>query len=198
MLQDSNYDTLFWKENRHSQTLGVKTKTTKIFFHFWTHCDHHLYFNDLTSIFTKLQDCRRHSNFSFTIYESPKSEVLWRFPSWLVCLNLVFFAIYNSFEGGAGLCAIVGANKAGSLSFRETFLVTTSTSSFRMRKTFAIKTGMYSYFFLTFTTTEFHSLVRWLYFLVSTRSPPFVVAASWVKWKFQSTAANCFLALYAL
>ena len=48
----------------------------------------------------------------------------------LEVLNLLLRAINSSFEGGAGLSAIVGANNAGSLSFKDTCLVTMSTSSF--------------------------------------------------------------------
>lgn len=113
-------------------------------------------------------------------------------------LNRLFLALNSSLDGGGGFTAMVGASNAGSLSFRETCLVTISTSSFLALKIFPINMGMYSYPFLTLTTFEFHSFVRWLYFLVTMMSPAFVVAASNFKWKFQSMPANCFLALYAL
>ena len=51
----------------------------------------------------------------------------------LEVLNLLLWAINSSFEGGAGLSAIMGANKAGSLLFKDTCLIEDE-----------IMTGMYS------------------------------------------------------
>ena len=113
----------------------------------------------------------------------------------MLFLNLLFLDRKSSLDGGGGLSAIVGANKDGSLSFKGTLRVTLLASSFRNRSTLAISTGMYWYCFFTFTTFEFHSLVLWLYFLYTTTSPALVVAAALFTWKFQSVAANCFLAL---
>lgn len=56
-------------------------------------------------------------------------------------LNLDFLARKSSFEGGAGLSAIVGANNAG--------------SSLCMHRILAFRTGMYSYCFLTLTTLAY-------------------------------------------
>ena len=101
-------------------------------------------------------------------------------------------------DDGAGVAAMIGASNAWSLSLSETCHVTRSTSSLLALRTFPISSGMYLYFFLTLTTLEFHSFVRWLYFLVTITSPVLVVAASKFTWKFQSIATNCFLALYTL
>ena len=95
-------------------------------------------------------------------------------PDW----NLLLRAIKSSFEGGACFSAMVRASKAGSLSFKDSRLVTLSVSSFLMLKIFTIITGMYSNFFLTVIIFTSQSFVHWLYFLVTICSPTFVVGAS--------------------
>ena len=95
-------------------------------------------------------------------------------PDW----NLLLRAIKSPFEGSACFSAMVRASKAGSLSFRDTCLVTISVSSLLMLKIFTIITGMYSNFYLTVIIFTSQSFVRWLYFLVASR---FI-------WKFQSMA----------
>ena len=78
----------------------------------------------------------------------------------LVFVKRLFLSKKSSLDGGAGFAAIFGAINAGSLSFKETCLATRPTSSFRKCSILAISMGMYSYFFLVFTTFESHSFVR--------------------------------------
>jgi len=86
--------------------------------------------------------------------------------------------LFLSSFGGAGVAAMVGASNAGSLSFGETCLVTTSTVHLRsLLSELSPLAVECNHFFFTLTTFEFHSFLRWLYFLVTIAPPVLVVAA---------------------
>lgn len=111
-------------------------------------------------------------------------------------VNLLFRKAM-SFVGGGGTWAVVGAISAGSLLLRSTILLTLSRSLSLLLNMREINTGMYSYPFSHITFLISHCLVLGLYFLVTMPSPEFDFFWGRWRWKFQSMAVSCRLALYA-